>query len=125
MKLLVSDKRKISTIQQEFNDNFPYLKIEFYCKTNKSGNGLPKKQIQSQNSTIGECRTTHKRGTLTIIPSMTVAELERKLNETFGLSAQVFRKSGNVWLETTITGGWSLEEQNKQGEALSNNFSRK
>jgi hypothetical protein len=37
---------------------------------------------------------------------------------------QVFRKSGKVWLETTVTDGWTLEEQNLQGEALSNTKSK-
>ena len=49
---------------------------------------------------------------------MTVSDLEQKFAELFGLSVQVFRKSANVWLETTVTDGWTLEEQNRQGEAL-------
>jgi hypothetical protein len=32
---------------------------------------------------------------------------------------QVLRKSGKAWLEATITDGWTLEEQNIQGEDLS------
>jgi hypothetical protein len=35
--------------------------------------------------------------------------------------AQVYRKSGKIWLETTVTDSWTLEEQNKQGESLSKN----
>ena len=36
--------------------------------------------------------------------------------KTFGLSAQVFRLSGDVWLETTSTDNWTLEEQNSTGQ---------
>ena len=39
--------------------------------------------------------------------------------EVYGLGVQVFRKSGNVWLETTVTDSWTLKEQNDQGESLS------
>lgn len=125
MKLLISDKRKISAIQEEFNQLFPFLKIDFFQKLHKPRRDVPKSQIKLLHKTISEFRSTHKNGTLTVIPSMTVTELEKKLNETFGLSAQVFRKSGNVWLKTTVTDCWTLEEQNKQGEELCKNFSRK
>ena len=50
---------------------------------------------------------------------MTVTELERQFRELYGLHVLVFRKSGKVWLETTVTDGWTLAEQNNQGEALS------
>ena len=50
---------------------------------------------------------------------MKVEELERILKKDFGLRAQVFRKSGNLWLETTMTDGWTLAQQNYHGKELS------
>ena len=50
---------------------------------------------------------------------MTVVDLEQSFSDVFGLGVQIFRKSGKVWLETTVTDGWTLDEQNRQGEALS------
>ena len=50
---------------------------------------------------------------------MTVTDLEQNFSDVYGLSIQVFRKSGDVWLETTITDGWTLEKQNEQGKMLS------
>jgi hypothetical protein len=35
---------------------------------------------------------------------------------------QVFRKSGNVWLETSATDAWSLKQQNQEGMDLSTEF---
>jgi hypothetical protein len=75
--------------------------------------------MKSPSKTLGECRTIHDSGTLTITPQMTVANLEQGFADVYGLSVQVFRKSGKVWLETTVTDNWTLEEQNRQGEALS------
>lgn len=69
--------------------------------------------------TLGECRTIHKKGQITITPNMTVNDLEQCFSDIFGLGVQVFRKSGKVWLETTVTDGWTLEEQNNQGKELS------
>ena len=50
---------------------------------------------------------------------MAVNELEEQFVSKFGLSAQVFRKSGNVWLETSATDSWSLRQQNDEGAELS------
>jgi len=50
---------------------------------------------------------------------MKVSELEKIFLEDYGLNVQVFRNSGRVWLETTMTDDWTLAEQNRQGEELS------
>lgn len=119
MKILINDSRTIKDIQEEFKANFPYLKIEFFSEPHKIGAPSAKKSIKAPTKTIGECRTVHKKGSLTITPKMTVAELEQNFNKLFGLSVQVFRRSGKVWLETTRTDDWTLEVQNTQGEELS------
>jgi hypothetical protein len=120
MKITINDKRKIFAIQEDFNTMFPYLKLEFFSKPHKVGGASPKKLMKSSSKTLEECRTIHNRGTLTITPAMTVSDLEQNFADAYGLSVQVFRKSGKIWLETTVTDSWTLEEQNKQGEALSN-----
>lgn len=119
MKININDSRKISVIQEEFNHTYPYLKIEFFSKPHKPGGGSAKKLVEQNSKTIGECRTIHNTGKINISPDMTVTDLEQKFNEIYGLGVQVFRKSGNVWLETTVTDGWTLKEQNDQGESLS------
>jgi hypothetical protein len=50
-----------------------------------------------------------------------VVELECLFEDQFGLFVQVFRRSGNLWLETTVTDSWSLQKQNEQGKELSGN----
>ncbi|MEI6488247.1 MAG: hypothetical protein WCP52_04760 [Bacteroidota bacterium] len=119
MKITINDHRKLSAIQEEFNTVFPYLKIEFYSKPNKQGGASSKKLIKHHNKTLGECRTIHNKGHITITAKMTVVDLEQRFGDIYGLGIQVFRKSGKVWLETTVTDGWTLEEQNTQGESLS------
>lgn len=119
MKITINDHRKIFSIQKEFSEVFPYLKIEFFSKPHKVGGASSRKILKHPSKTIGQCRVIHNKGSITIKPSMTVAELEQNLNDVYGLSVQIFRKSGKVWLETTVTDGWTLEEQNRQGEELS------
>lgn len=48
---------------------------------------------------------------------MPVAAFEQRLQEEHGLSVQVFRKSGEFWLETIQTDNLSLERQNEMGKA--------
>ena len=118
MKITINDNRKISAIQEEFNTVFPYLKIEFFVKPNKKAGASPKKIIKQYSKTLGECRTIHNKGHINISPAMTVVDLEQRFGDVYGLGVLVFRKSGKVWLETTVTDGWTLEEQNIQGESL-------
>ena len=119
MKIAITDSRKIKQLQEQFNTNFPFLKIEFFSRPHKAGAGTSAHLLKSPERTIGECRKGTTKGNMNISPEMTVAELEQKFRELYGLNVQVFRKSGKVWLETTVTDGWTLEEQNRQGEALS------
>ncbi|MGV3632234.1 MAG: hypothetical protein ACO1O6_13580 [Bacteroidota bacterium] len=119
MKITINDRRKIYAIQKSFTREFPYLKIEFFAKPHKVGGASPKKLMESNSKTLGECRTIHNTGTITITPQMSVADLEQNFMDVYGLSIQVFRKSGKVWLETVVTDGWTLEEQNREGEELS------
>jgi hypothetical protein len=55
---------------------------------------------------------------LQVVGTMKVHEFEKAMESTFGLHVQVFRKSGNVWLETSATDGWTLDEQNDEGHSL-------
>lgn len=119
MKVTINDHRKIFAIQEDFNQLFPYLKLEFFSKPHTNGGATSIKFIKHNSKTLGECRTLHNSGEITIVPDMTVAELEQNFGSVYGLGVQVFRKSGKTWLETTVTDKWTLEEQNKQGEELS------
>lgn len=96
---------------------FPYLKLEFYSKHHDEGKGSPKRALLASDKTIGEARLIHNEGDLQVIDSMTVARFEQLFDEIYGLHVQVFRRSGNLWMQTTATDGWTLAEQNRKGGA--------
>jgi hypothetical protein len=52
---------------------------------------------------------------LHIEADMPTWQLERLFEQEFGLHVQVFRKSGNIWLMTTVSDSLTLEEQNFKG----------
>lgn len=119
MKISVEDNRVLSEVQVEFNNCFPYLKLEFFKAPHKIGEGSAKKLLMDNRRRIKDCRSRNKSGDLIFSAETTVAELERCFYQDFGLSVQVFRRSGNVWLETSATDTWTLMQQNSEGAELS------
>ena len=112
MNILIEKSRYLKTIQQEFQLMFPQLKIEFYKNKNTELNGHW--DILDCHLTISELLPQAIEGTLEIVPVMTVSELEQQFEMQFGLHVQVFRKSGNVWLQTGRTDSWTLGQQNQE-----------
>lgn len=118
MKLHVDDSTKISALQEQFTGTFPYLRIEFFEKPHKAGEMSPMGEVIAADTLIGDCRKVHDEGDLTITKDTRVVDLETDFQKKYGLSAQVLRKSGEIWLETSATDEWTLEEQNEQGEFM-------
>lgn len=118
MAIIIEDNNNIYGIQEKFSLLFPFLKLEFYKKSSQQNTNTAKQLIINTNKTLAECRTIFKSGDITITPEMTVSELEKSFTDIYGLYTQVFRKSGNIWLVTTITDNWTLNEQNQQGEII-------
>ncbi len=119
MKIIINDQRKIESVQKDFSNVFHYLKLEFFSKMHNPREATSKKFINLNHKTLGECRTRHDQAEIVITPEMTVSDLEQRFGNIYGLGVQVFRQSGRVWLETTVTDSWTLREQNSQGEELS------
>ena len=119
MRLTIGSDTRLSSLQSDFNNYFPYLKIEFFKIPHRIGEALAKNLIYDKNKLVRDCRLMKKEGDLEFKDSMTVADFEEKFQKEFGLSVQVFRRSGNVWLETSATDSWTLEQQNGEGAELS------
>ncbi len=120
MEILISDSRTISEVQRDFSKAFPFLKLEFFDAPYKDEKALPKSKMISHDKKLASCRKKHIEGKLKVVKDEKVKELETELWINFGLSAQVFRKSGNLWIETSLTDSWTLEQQNREGFEMSN-----
>ncbi|MBC7863936.1 MAG: hypothetical protein IAF38_13250 [Bacteroidia bacterium] len=119
MQILINNNKTIAKVQEEFSDAYPWLKLEFFAKPSKVGGMASKKLIRNTGTTLGECRSIHANGNLTITPDMTVGNLLQSFMDVYGLSVKLLRKSGKSWINTSLTESWTLEEQNSQGESLS------
>ena len=118
MTINITPDKIIKEIQKEFNQEFPFLKIEFFRR------GVRYKMTKREESlsrelTLGNVKMFEFRKGWKITGSMTVKELEKTFEELLGLSVLVYRKSGNLWLETTMTDNWTLEQQNENGRQIS------
>ena len=118
MELQINDKITVRELQMQFSAVFSYLKLEFF-DIPPTFNGLPKLHMYPNNKALGSCRKKHNEGTIEILPGMTVQKLEETLWNEFGLSTEVFRKSGNLWIETTLSDSWTLKRQNDEGRTFS------
>jgi hypothetical protein len=120
MLLSIYPEKKISEVQKEFNEEFPFLKLEFFK------NGMTRKQSYPSHLQIPQSKMLQEawnlkrgEGNMEIQDEMTVAELENLFMDRYNLSVQVFRRSGNIWLETTMTDNWTLRQQNEHGKEIS------
>ncbi len=119
MNLHIAPNSLISDIQKEFNKAFPFLKIEFFNNKSFSRTEFSAQQIIAANRRIVDTQLAIKDGDIQINEEMKVIELEKLFKDKFKLAVQVFRKSGNLWLETTMTDNWTLAQQNNHGREIS------
>lgn len=113
MNLIINDIQSIKEIQDNFNRKFQYLRLEFYTQEHKTGEATPAQYKVSGHTRLGEIKKKSGPSELSINGHLKVSTLEQHFKEYYGLNVQVFRKSGNVWLQTTKTDDWTLSEQNK------------
>lgn len=116
--LIIDFNQTTSGIKQQFMEAYPYLKIEFFKKPPVPGLGNPKSAMIKEDLRLSAIQNKESFGTIGISDKLTVIELEDVFKKEYGLYVQVFRKSGKVWLETTATDSWTLEQQNEEGESL-------
>lgn len=119
MYLEITGDKAIMDVQRDFSSIYPYLKLEFF----KNG-AVRRDSYSAQRQLLPHQRlkeawyTKKEEGILELENKMTVLDLENSLLDRFGLSAQVFRRSGNLWLETTVTDHWTLKMQNDHGREI-------
>lgn len=120
MQLSISGERSIREIQNDFSNAYPFLKIEFFKNGLKRLNQYPAHlKIENQRKLKDSWHWKKDSGQLSLSDAMTVLALESAFIDEFGLSVQVFRKSGNIWLETIMTDHWTLKQQNDHGREIS------
>lgn len=104
--------------KDEFQALFPHLKVEFYTKSHKHFQASSDREIIAENRNLGSLNSDLIESVIDIPESMLVDEFETQMAEKFNLYIQVFRKSGDQWLQTSITDNWSLGKQEAKAANL-------
>lgn len=119
-KLNINDSQKLSEIKKAFSDKFPHLKIEFFSDEHRVGEANSRKAMYDDSLTLREIRKNHTSGELSIDGHQKTSTFEGNFHDHFGVTVQVFRRSGNIWLQTTTTDDWSLTHQENTGKEFDN-----
>lgn len=116
MSILVTNDKVLADIQREFSEKFSLLKLAFYSAEHQAGEGSSNQVLIDSSKTIGELRDGDATTEFSIHGNLKTSSLEESWFDTFGFAVQVFRKSGDLWLQTTTTDDWTLSEQQKEAE---------
>lgn len=104
-------------LNNAFQTEFPYLKLECFTQPHHAFEGSPAQYLVKDHAVqLSVLNPAMKAGDVLCSPGSIVRELEDIFAGQFGLFVQVFRKSHEVWLATSATDNLSLAEQNKRGQ---------
>lgn len=113
--MVITNNKTIKEIKEVFNTEFPGLKIEFYKEEHENYQGSEKATQYDENLTIGDINPTKSSGEITINETDITSNIEQMFEKTFGLHVQIFRRSKELWLQTSATDNWTIEVQNRKG----------
>ena len=112
----ISNTMCVQDIIEQFNDEFNFLKIEFYKKHHHDSEGSPLESQLLHSTLLKELNSDLRNEEIVLFLDMTVSEFEQMMFNRFKFNIQVFRKSDNLWLQTSSTDQWTLEKQNGKGQ---------
>jgi len=115
MKILISNNRLVSDIQDEFNSFFPFLHLEFFDLAQDEMSNYIFTCPRHYSASVRDLRKAGKDGNVYITRNMTIMELEDLLQDEFDLKTQVFVRYGSAWLRSPLNGYWLISYKNDEG----------
>lgn len=115
MQLHIQRKKTVQEIKKQFAANFPSLKLELFQQPHRAEEGSRLETHLNDDQSLAVLNLPRE-GYFFFKPSDTVAAFEQGLQNEFGIPVQVFRRSGDQWIETIQTDHLSLEKQNSMGQ---------
>jgi len=114
-ELSMNGNTKLKTILQEFNDRFPFIRLSIYASTEREKSSKVPLDFEK---TIADVREKKSSDPAIIRGGQKVKNLEKMINDVFGLYCQVSYtdKNGNNTYTTGNLDDMSLRELNAHGE---------
>lgn len=110
----IFEGQTIGVIQKFFAETYPFLKMDFFKNIDLNGIRVTRKL----DSAYG--LFSIPAADISLSGSKTIRLLKDEFKAATGLLVKVFRRSGNVWIETSLTDDWTLERQNEEGKSMTN-----
>ena len=109
--ITIEAQESLESIRNNFKEAFPLLDIKFFKKSHENLEGnLSSQEIKDYSKTLSEVADNSENTSISVDGHKKVSTLESDF-EKIGLHAQVFRKSGKVYLQTTTTDNLTLADQ--------------
>lgn len=116
--MTITPQTSIRDLQQQFQKEFPFLKIEISDKRHGMGERIRYGHYYHPSFKIQAVAKRNQDGVIVIQPWQITGAVEQYLYDKFGLQAQIFRKEAEGWVETAGTDYINLDEQNEIGKNL-------
>jgi hypothetical protein len=113
MELFLSGKKTIQQINREFKKIFPYLRLEFSKYVQKPGLSSPCLEHFEKDTKLEQMKDNFTPASIFLDRFVTVAQLENRFQQEFGLSAQVFMKKNGGWVDAFYMDSYTLEDLNQ------------
>ena len=111
----INGTKTIGQLKEEFSSKFKGLKIEFYKHDHQAYATSSADDMIDQEVRLDKLIDFSDDKEYKIDEETAVGKLESDFKEIFNLNIQVFRKSKDLWLQTSATDDWSLAKQNSKG----------
>ena len=116
MTIHVNPNDPISDLQNAFTAVYPHLKLQFFSKAHGESKGsFAKFLIHDRSTLLSALNPELRTSSISIAPDTITWALEKNFEEAFLLHVQVFRQSGSIWLETSVSDHLTLAEQEAKG----------
>lgn len=118
MEITINKTTTLGSIKSLFNAHWPHLKLVFFTKPHSEHRGTGAKfMIDDDTLTVSQAQPAFKESiSITVYGGMTVWEFEQMFEKDLGLHVHVFRRSGNIWLESTVSDDLTLAQQESKGK---------
>jgi hypothetical protein len=112
-RIEISNNRTLQEIQDEFNEYFPHLKIQFYQTDKFFPGSFLELFVESGDVKLSTCRIKNNTGYLYLNDESTVLKLKKNILDYFGLKAEIFQVTDlNLWSQNAISDNQLLHEIN-------------
>lgn len=116
MTIHINPNDHISDLQNAFTAAYPHLKLQFFSKSHGESKGsFAKFMIHDRNTQLLDLNPELRANSISIAPDTITWALEKNFEEAFLLHVQVFRQSGSIWLETSVSDHLTLAQQETKG----------